>query len=176
VHATSQVDSQALIDQVRRLRAARLTRERATGARGCFVRFPSLRSVDDVGRAGARVGLIAWGDGFVLAEVVGVVGAVDIAARQELTDVLRRAVDSGAAVVIVDLTGVTLTGVTLLAAAGVNCLRQAADLPAARNGCLHLVCSAGSPAARVLRLFDPGGSWPMHAEVPVAAATAAGRA
>jgi hypothetical protein len=74
-------------------------------------------------------------------------------------------------VVIVDL-----SGVTLLATAGFNCLRQAADLPAARNGCLHLVCSAGSPAARVLRLFAPGGSWPMHAEVPTAVATAAGRA
>jgi anti-anti-sigma regulatory factor len=169
VHATSQVDGQALIDRVRRLRGpARLTRERATDARGCFVRSPSLHSVDDAGRAGARAGLIARGDGVVLVEVVG---AVDIAARQELTDVLWRAMDSGAPVVIVDV-----SGVTLLAAAGFNCLRQAADLPAARNGCRHLVCSAGSPAARVLRLFDPGGSWPTHAEVPTAVATAAGRA
>jgi anti-anti-sigma regulatory factor len=168
VHATSQVDGQALIDRVRRLRGpARLTRERATDARGCLVRSPSLHSVDDAGRAGARAGLIARGDGVVLVEVVG---AVDIAARQELTDVLWRAMDSGAPVVIVDL-----SGVTLLAAAGFNCLRQAADLPAARSGCLHLVCSAGSPAARVLRLFDPGGSWPVHAEVPIAVATAAGR-
>jgi hypothetical protein len=165
VHATSQVDGQALIDRVRRLRGpARLTRERATDARGCFVRSPSLRSVDDVGRAGARAGLIARGDGVVL------VGAVDIAARQELTDVLCRAVDSGAPVVIVDVSGVTLL------AAGFNCLRQAADLPAARSGCRHLVCSAGSPAPRVLRLFDPGGSWPVHAELPTAVATAAGRA
>jgi anti-anti-sigma regulatory factor len=167
VHATSQVDGQALIDRVRRLRGpARLTRERATDARGCLVRSPSLHSVDDAGRAGARAGMIARGDGVVL------VGAVDIAARQELTDVLCRAVDSGAPVVIVDV-----SGVTLLAAAGFNCLRQAADLPAARNGCRHLVCSAGSsPAARVLRLFAPGGSWPVHAEVPTAVATAAGRA
>jgi anti-anti-sigma regulatory factor len=170
VHATSQLDGQALIDRVRRLRGpARLTRERATGARGCLVRSASLHSVDDAGRAGARAGLIARGDGVVLVEVVGV---VDIAARRELTDVLWRAVDSGAPVVIVDM-----SGVTLLAAAGFNCLRQAADLPAARNGCRHLVCSAGSsPAARVLRLFAPGGSWPVHAEVPTAVATAAGRA
>jgi hypothetical protein len=104
VHATSQLDGQALIDRVRLLRGpARLTRERATGARGCFGRSPSLHSVDDVGRARARVGLIARGDGVVLVEV-------------------------------------------------------------------------GSPAARVLRLFDPGGSWPMHAEVPMPVATAAGRA
>ena len=89
MHATSQVDGQALIDRVRRLRGpARLTRERATHARGCLVRSPSLHSVDDAGRAGARAGLIARGDGFVLVEVVG---AVDIAARQELTDVLWRA-------------------------------------------------------------------------------------
>jgi hypothetical protein len=168
VHATSQLDGQALIDQVRRLRGpARLTRERATGARGCLVRSASLHSVDDVGRAGARVGLIARGDGVVLVEVVG---AVDIAARQELTDALWRAMDNGAPVVIVDVSGVTLL------AAGFNCLRQAADLPAARNGCRHLVCSAGSPAARVLRLFDPGGSWPTHAEVHIAVAAAAGRA
>jgi len=169
------LDGQALIDRVRRLRAARLTREWATGARGCFVRSASLPPVDDAGRAGARAGLIARGDGFVLAGAVGavgVVGAVDIAARQELTDVLWRAMDGGAPVVIVDL-----SGVTLLAAAGLNCLRQTADLPAARNGCRHLVCSAGSsPAARVLRLFAPGGSWPVHAEVPTAVATAAGRA
>jgi hypothetical protein len=92
VHATSQVDGQALIDRVRRLRGpARVTRERATDARGCFVRSPSLHSVDDLGRAGARAGLIARGDGVVLVEVVGV---VDIAARQELTDVLWRAMDS----------------------------------------------------------------------------------
>jgi anti-anti-sigma regulatory factor len=172
VHATSQVDGQALIDRVRRPRGpARLTRERATDARGCFVRSASLHSVDDAGRAGARAGRIARGDGVVLVELVEVVGVVDIAARQELTDVLWRAMDSGAPVVIVDL-----SGVTLLAAAGFNCLRQAADLPGARNGCRHLVCSAGSPAARVLRLFDPGGSWPVHAAVPIAVAAAAGRA
>src|SRR3954469_23876748 len=106
------MDGQALIDRVRRLRSpAPLTRERATDARGCFVRSPSLHSVDDAGRAGARVGLVARGDGVVLVEVVG---AVDIAARQELTDVLWRAMDSGAPVVIVDLSGVMLTGVTLL--------------------------------------------------------------
>jgi hypothetical protein len=174
VHARSQVDGQALIDRVRRLRGpARLTRERATDARGCFVRSPSLPSVDDPGRAGARAGLIARGDGVVLVvlvEVVEVVGVVDIAARQELTDVLWRAMDHGAPVVIVDVSGVTLL------AAGFNCLRQAADLPAARNGGRHLVCSVGSPVARVLRLSAPGGSWPVHAELPTAVAAAVGRA
>ena len=109
--ATSHMDGQAVIDRARMLRgAARLTGARVAGARARLNRSPSLRLVDDAGRTRARVGLVVQSDGFVLVEVVG---AVDIAAREELADVLGRAVDSGAPAVIVDL-----SGVTLLAAAG----------------------------------------------------------
>lgn len=163
------MDDQALISRAWLLRGrAPLIRERAVDARTCSVQAPTLHSVDDAGRTEARAGLVARGDGFVLVEVVG---AVDIAARQELTDVLGRAVDSGVPAVIVDL-----DSVTLLAAAGFNCLQQTANLLAGRGGRLHLVCSTDGPAARSLRLLDPDGRWTPHADVPAAVATATGRA
>jgi hypothetical protein len=40
---------------------------------------------------------------------------------------------------------------------------------------VYLVCSAASPATRVLRLLHPAHEWPTHADVPEAVATAMGR-
>src|SRR5919206_3795362 len=103
---------------------------------------------------GVRVDLAAHGDGYVLVEVAGV---VDMLSAPGLPDILGRAVDRGQPAVIVDL-----SAVTLLAAAGFGSLWGAADLLADRDGHLHLVCPAGRPAARVLRILDPDGGWPVH--------------
>jgi anti-anti-sigma factor len=111
--------------------------------------------------------LVAQHREYVLVEVAG---AVDIASRSDLTGVLTRAVDAGAPALVVDL-----SRVTLLAAAGFHCLERAADLLAERGGCLHLACPATSRAARVLRLLDPHGAWPMHVDVRTAVAAITGR-
>jgi anti-anti-sigma factor len=115
-----------------------------------------------------RVELAGHGDGYVLVEVAGV---VDVLSAPELTGILGRAADSGRPAVIVDL-----SAVTLLAAAGVGSLWGAAELLADRDGQLHLVCPAGRPAARVLRILELDGGWPVHPDVPAAVAALTGQA
>jgi anti-anti-sigma factor len=169
VDTTCHSNDQAPVDNDRILRGpAQPARRRPATARAVVDGYPSLHPVDGAGRPEARVGLVRQSDGFVLVEVVG---AVDIAVRQELTDVLGGAADSGSPAVIVDL-----TAVTLLAAAGLNCLQQTANLLAGRGRRLHLVCAADDPAARALRLLDPGGGRPLHVDVASAVATATERA
>lgn len=101
--------------------------------------------------------------------LVEVEGAVDIACRDELTDMLARAVSRGAPAVIVDL-----TAVTLLAAAGYSCLQAAADLLARRGGRLDLVCPTDSAAARVVGLLGTDG-WHLHTDLPTAVAAVGGQ-
>src|SRR5690242_4102456 len=96
--------------------------------------------------------LVGQAGEYALVEVTGV---VDIASRGALTEVLIDAVACDAPALVVDL-----SRVTLLAAAGFHS-DQAAQLLAERGGRLHLACPAGSPAARVLRLLDPDGAWPV---------------
>jgi anti-anti-sigma regulatory factor len=98
--------------------------------------------------------------------LVGVTGVVDIASRGALTEVLTDAVACDAPALVVDL-----SRVILLAAAGFHSLDQAAQLLAERGGRLHLACPTGSSAARVLRLLDPDGAWPVHVDVHTAVAT-----
>ena len=153
---------QAVIDCARSLRkTTRQARRPGIDARSCVDRPSTLHVRDGEGRATARA--TPRGNGYVLVEVVG---AIDISFRPELADVLTEAVDSGPPTLIVDL-----SAVTLLAAAGLGCLQEAAALLAARDGRLHLVCPPGSPAARVLRLLDPHDGWPRHRNVSAAVAT-----
>jgi anti-anti-sigma regulatory factor len=152
-----------LIEHARALRgAACALRQRAAGARadsGALGGHPAGTRPD--GTAEARV--VAQTGEYVLVEVSG---AVDIGSCGAVSDVLSRAVGSGAPVLVVDL-----TQVTLLAAAGYNSLRPAADLLAERAGHLLLTCPPGGPATRVMGILDPGGTWPVHADVATAVAT-----
>ena len=147
--------------------AARLTCETAARARTSIDWSLSLTTFDDVGWTGARVGLIACGDGYVLVEASG---EIDIASRGELRDLLDGVVAGGAHAVVVDL-----TGVSLLSAAGFDCLHRAATRLASRRGRLHVVCPAGRPAERVMRLLAQDTTWPVHADVATALAAVAGR-
>jgi anti-anti-sigma factor len=114
----------------------------------------------------ARVCIAAEDDRYVLVEVAG---EIDILSRQELAEVLSRAVDGGTPAVIVDL-----SAVTLLSAAGFHCLQHAEDQLARRRGRLHVVCPAGGLADRILRLFDPNGRWPRFPDAQAAVACGAG--
>jgi anti-anti-sigma factor len=169
VDTTRPAYSQAVLGTARSVpEPARLPCEHARSARTSVDRPASLDIAGHAASTVARVGLAAHGVGYVLVEVAG---AVDMLSRSELADVLTQAVDSGQPAVIVDL-----SAVTLLAAAGFGCLRGAADLLAGRDGHLHVVCPAGGPAARVLRILDPDGGWPVYPDVPAAVAAVEGRA
>jgi anti-anti-sigma factor len=100
--------------------------------------------------------------------LVEVRGEIDILSRHELGEALCSAGGTGVPAVIVDL-----SAVTLLSAGGFHCLQQAADPLAERNGRLHVVCPPGSLTARILRLFDPDGRWPVHADLAAAIAAVA---
>lgn len=104
----------------------------------------------------------ACGDDYALVELVG---EVDIAVRAKLIEVLRAAIDSGKAAVVIDL-----SAVTLLSTAGIGCLQNAGNLLATRGVQLHLVCPAESSAGRTFRLLDLHGNWPMHPDTATAVA------
>jgi anti-anti-sigma factor len=139
--------------------AARSTYQYADFAAPLSDRDASPDVLDRVERVQGWAVVAVCGDNYALVEVGG---EVDIAARPKLTEVLRAAVDSGKATVIIDL-----SAVALLSAAGIGCLQNAANLLATRGGQLHLVCPAESSAARALRLLDLHDNWPL---IPTAVA------
>ena len=141
-------------------------RKSAPAVRACSDRLPSSYRSTRAYWQEPRLGLVGHGHGYVLVEAEG---SVDIACRDELTDVLTRAVGVHTPAVIVDL-----SGVTLLAAAGYGCLREAAVLLASTGGCLHIVCPPGSAAARLVTLLGTGG-WHLHDDLPAAVAAAGGQ-
>ena len=110
--------------------------------------------------AGARLIPTAKTDRYVLVEVAG---EIDILNREQLADVLTRAVDTGPPAVIVDL-----SAVTLLSAAGIHCLQHATVRLTERGGSLHLVCPPHNPADRILRIFEPCRRQPRHIDVEAA--------
>jgi anti-anti-sigma factor len=163
------LDGQAVLERARSLcDAALLTCAHARAARRYFDRPSSAGTLGFATGAGTRIDLARHGDGYVVVEVVGV---VDILSGPRLTDVLTMAVDSGEPAVIVDL-----SAVTLLAAAGYESLRNAANELSDRDGHLHVVCPSTSPAARVLQILGHGCGWLRHSDVPAAVATVMERA
>ncbi len=78
---------------------------------------------------------------------VRAIGELDIAASEVLTDALRRAGDSGAAVILLDL-----GGITFIDSAGMRCVLQAVAVSRANSDRLRVSRDYSEPVRRLFEL------------------------